>query len=189
MKHTGKKTGGAISAFLFDLADVLVSSVVLVSLLFTFLFRVVTVEGPSMSPNYSSGEKLLISNGADNPKLGDVVIVADVLAEGPIIKRVIATEGQTVDFDAEAKSVLVDGKVIDDSQFGIEQGITEILWQNYEMLDFPQTVPEGCVFVLGDNRIFSKDSRFAEIGMIDKRKILGKALVSIFPFNKLGLAK
>ncbi len=179
----------SIQFFLFDLADVLVSSVVIVAIVFTFFFRIITVEGPSMNPNYVDGGKILVSSLVLHPKLGDVVIITDVLKEGPIIKRVIATEGQTVDFDAETKSVTVDGIPVDDSQFGIQSGITEILWNNYEMLEFPQIVPKGHVFVLGDNRIFSKDSRFAEIGMVDKRKILGKALVSLYPLQKFGLAK
>ncbi|WP_099203934.1 signal peptidase I [Scatolibacter rhodanostii] len=178
-----------VSLFFFDVADVLVSSIVIVAIVFTFLFRVITVDGPSMTPNYVDGGKVLVSSWTTSPKLGDVVIITDVLEAGPIIKRVIATEGQTVDFDTVTKSVVVDGVQIDDSQFGVESGITEVIWQNYEMLNFPQVVPKGYVFVLGDNRIFSKDSRFAEIGMIDKRKILGKALVNIYPFKTFGAAK
>lgn len=190
MKYASKGSPErGVSGFLFDIADVLVSSVVIVAIVFTFFFRVVTVDGPSMEPNYINGGKVLISAGAPSVRFGDVVIITDVLEQGPIIKRVIATGGQTVDFDWAAKRILVDGVPVDDSEFGIQNGITEVLWQNYEMLEFPQVVPEGCVFVLGDNRVFSKDSRFAEIGMVDKRKILGKALFDLYPFDRFGLAK
>lgn len=190
MKYVDRhKPSGLISAVLFDAADIVVSSFVVVAIIFTLFIRVVTVQGSSMKPNYIHGDKVLSTNGVFNLKLGDVVIITDVLEKGPIIKRVIATEGQTVDFDTETKSVIVDGKPVDDSVFGVKNGITEVMWENYDTLDFPQTVPKGHIFVLGDNRTLSNDSRFSEIGMVDNRKILGKAVIKLYPFEKIGLAK
>ena len=127
----------------------------------------------------------LIDSGVEQ---GDVVVAVNVLDE-PIIKRVIATEGQTVDFDYEAGAVLVDGQPVDETQFGLENGITEEPYSSFELLEFPQTVPEGCVFVLGDNRAVSEDSRYLDVGMIDTRNILGKAVFHLLPLKSLGPVK
>ena len=92
----------------------------------------------------------------------------------PIIKRVIATEGQTVDIDFEAGTVYVDG-------VALEEDYTYTLTTNEEGMTFPLTVDEGCIFVMGDNRGRSKDSRDPEIGLIDEREVLGKAVFLVFP--------
>ena len=113
--------------------------------------------------------------------------LARVIAlEEPIIKRVVATEGQTVDFDPVLGEVLVDGVALPGSVFGIEDGITFVPEVPGQVLEFPQTVPEGCVFVLGDNRGHSTDSRFQSVGMVDQRNILGKVVFNIYPFSNLG---
>ena len=85
--------------------------------------------------------------------------------------------------------LLQDGQPVDETQFGLENGITDLPYSSFEVLEFPQTVPEGCVFVLGDNRSVSEDSRYQRVGMIDTRNILGKALVRIFPLDRIGLAQ
>lgn len=168
-------------------AEELVFAVVLIAVAFTFLFRIITVTGTSMAPNYNNGDRVLVTGFAGNVSAGDVVVIVNVLEE-PIIKRVIASEGQTVDFDFAAKSVLVDGQPIDETEFGLQNGITDLPYASFELLEFPQTVPEGCVFVLGDNRPVSEDSRYRVVGMVDKRDILGKAVFHIFPFEKIGPA-
>ena len=114
-----------------------------------------------------------------------MVIIVNAL-EDPIIKRVIATEGQTVDFDPELGEVLVDGEPLPGSVFGAEDGITFVPDQPGQVLEFPQTVPEGCVFVLGDHRDRSTDSRFHSVGMVDRRNILGKVVFNLYPFSILG---
>ena len=119
---------------------------------------------------------------------GDVVILVNVLEE-PIIKRVVATEGQTVDFDEDMGELVVDGQPLTGETYHIANGITYVPDRPGEVLEFPQTVPEGCVFVLGDNRSVSEDSRYQRVGMIDTRNILGKALVRIFPLDRIGLAQ
>lgn len=166
--------------------EIVVAAVVIIAV-FTFCFRVITVDGGSMEPTYHNGDRVLTASLVPQPRQGDVVIVVHALEE-PIIKRVIATQGQTVDFDPELQEVTVDGIPVEGSQFGIENGITVVPEYPGQMLDFPQTVPEGCVFVLGDNRMNSKDSRFREIGMIDNRNILGKVIFNLFPFSIFGPA-
>lgn len=185
MSNSIEKKKQPFSKVAYEWIEELVLAIVLVVILFSFVFRVVTVNGTSMQPNYYQNDRLVVTNFHPKIQQGDVVVIVDVL-ENPIIKRVIATEGQTVDIDSEKGLVYVDGKVVDESEFNVQQGITTTTGASLATLDFPQTVPEGCVFVLGDNRAVSEDSRYKAVGMVDKRKILGKAFLSIFPFNKIG---
>lgn len=182
------KRAGKATRSVFEWVEDLSIALVVVAIIFTFFVRVITVDGGSMNPNYYDGDRVIVTGNIIDVEQGDVVIVTNVL-KSPIIKRVIATEGQTVDFDKDAKAVLVDGIPVDDTQFGVENGITEINWQNYGTLDFPATVPEGCVFVLGDNRVLSLDSRYTDVGMVDKRNILGITIFKLFPFDDIGPAK
>lgn len=178
------KKAKSLSKTVLEWAEELVIAVVIIVVAFTFLFRVITVTGTSMVPNYNDGDRVLVMGGAWGVKQGDVVVITNVLDE-PIIKRVIATEGQTVDFDYENKSVLVDGQTVDETKFGLKNGITDLPYTSFELLEFPQKVPAGCVFVLGDNRSVSEDSRYQIVGMVDKRNILGKAVFHLFPFGKI----
>lgn len=165
--------------------ETIVMAVVLVAVAFTFVARVITVDGVSMGPTYYNGDRVLVTKLAGQARQGDVVIVVGALEE-PIIKRVVATEGQTVDFDPELGEVTVDGQPLPGSVFGIEDGITFVPDLPGMVMEFPQTVPEGCVFVLGDNRDNSTDSRFVTVGMVDQRNILGKVVFSLYPFSKIG---
>lgn len=181
-----KKRRITASIFL-DWVEELVIALSLIAVVFTFCFRVITVSGTSMVPNFEDGDRILVVNTHSVPKQGEVVVIVNVLDE-PIIKRVIATEGQTVDFDYASRAVLVDGKPVDETAFGLENGITEYPYTSFELVDFPQTVPKGCIFVLGDNRAVSEDSRYQIIGMVDQRDVLGKAVFHVFPLNRLGPA-
>lgn len=165
--------------------ETIVMAVVLVAVAFTFVARVITVDGVSMEPTYYNGDRVLVTKLAGQARQGDVVIVVGALEE-PIIKRVVATEGQTVDFDPELGEVTVDSQPLPGSVFGIEDGITFVPDLPGMVMEFPQTVPEGCVFVLGDNRDNSTDSRFVTVGMVDQRNILGKVVFSLYPFSKIG---
>ena len=171
---------------LYEWLEEIVIALTLVILVFTFLFRVVTVTGESMLPNFVEGQKLIVTNLGHSVEQGTVVVITNVLNE-PIIKRVIATEGQTVDIDYETGVVYVDGKAVDETQFGLENGITTRPYSTLEAMVFPQTVPEGCVFVLSDNRSVSKDSRYTEVGMVDTRHILGEAVFTLYPFDRFGV--
>ena len=170
---------------LLEWTETIVMAIALVAIVFTFFCRVITVDGSSMEPTYHNGDRVLATNLLGAPAQGDVVIVINALEE-PIIKRVVATEGQTVDFDPQLGEVTVDGEVVSGSAFGIEDGITFVPDLPGQVLEFPQTVPEGCVFVLGDNRGNSTDSRFQTVGMVDCRNVLGTVFFNLYPFSKFG---
>lgn len=182
---TKDEGGSSFNRSVMEWVETIVMAVVFVTVVFTFVARVITVDGISMEPTYYNGDRVLSTTLAGAPHQGDVVIVVNALDE-PIIKRVIATEGQTVDFDKESGEVMVDGEVVPGSVYGIEDGITYVTDLPGQVLEFPQTVPEGCVFVMGDNRDNSLDSRFVEVGMVDTRNILGKVFFNLFPISKFG---
>ena len=156
----------------------LVTWLTVIVLVFLLLFRVVVVSGPSMNTTLVHGDYLLLMNNVfySNPKAGDIVVASkDSFKAGePIIKRVIATEGQWVDIDFEAGVVYVNGTALDEPYVNTPTTL-------YEGIAFPLMVDEGCVFVLGDNRNESKDSRSPDIGLVDKREILGKAIFLFLP--------
>ena len=163
---------------LHDWLQAVVGSVLAVVLIFTFGVRILGVSGQSMRETLQNGDKLLVVNGylCGEYRQGDIVIFQKPTFENgeAIVKRVIATAGQTVDIDFDAGVVYVDGEALE------EPYIREPTWLN-EGLEFPVTVPEGCVFVMGDNRNHSKDSRYADLGPIDSRHILGRAVFLIWP--------
>jgi len=168
--------------------ETIVMAIVLVAVVFTFVVRIITVDGGSMKPTYHDGDRVLVSGFAGEIRKGDVVIIVNALDE-PIIKRVVATAGQTVDFDLALGEVTVDGVPLMGEEFGIENGITMVPDLPGQVLEFPQTVPENCVFVLGDNRGNSTDSRYLEVGMVDHRNILGKVIFNVYPFSQAGIIK
>ena len=133
-------------------------ALLVVIFVFTFLFRLITVSGTSMQPNFMDGDRVVVSMIGNSYKTGDVIVAVNVL-DDPIIKRVIATEGQTVRIDYEAGVVYVDDHPVDETRFGLENGITRAVYTSLEKTELPATVPEGCVCVLGDNRRVSEDSR------------------------------
>ena len=156
--------------------ETIVAAFAIVTVVFTFAARVITVDGSSMEPNYYDGNRVLITSIAGEAKQGDVVVITHALNE-TLIKRVVATEGQVVDFDKELGELIVDGT---------ENGITFAAENRDDIMKFPQTVPEGHVFVLGDNRDNSSDSRMLSVGMIDRRNIMGRAVFNLYPPSKVG---
>lgn len=181
----------AVKAFVFDWLEVLVHAIIAVVICFSFLFRIATIDGPSMENTLHNGERVIISNLFYEPKVGDIVVVSRnkensvyTMNESntPIIKRIIALEGQTVDIDFEEGIVYVDGIALDEPY---TKTPTNSKWD----IEFPVTVDEGCIFVLGDNRndsMDSRDARIGEYGMIDTRYILGRAVYRVFPLDKIG---
>ena len=160
-------------------AFVLIS--VAVVLCFAYLGRVVTVSGSSMEPTLRNGDMLLLRSGAGGVEQGDVVVLTreDFLDE-PIVKRVIATEGQTVVIDYTANSVTVDGERLK------EPYVVEVMAQPYFSGPVETvTVPEGEIFVMGDNRNHSSDSRHPDLGTVDLRCVLGEAKAVLFPLGHL----
>lgn len=123
-----------------------------------------------MLPNYTEGTRVIVQAIGYQPAVGDVVVIdaTHTNLDEFVIKRVIATEGQTVDFD-EFGTVCVDGQPLDESAY-LDPSVGTYSYD----ISFPQTVPEGCVFVLGDNRGYSTDSRSSDLGMVDARYVIGK---------------
>ena len=156
----------------------LVTWMTVIVLIFLLLFRVVVVSGPSMNSTLVHGDYLLLINNVvyREPMAGHIVVASkDSYKDGePIIKRVIATEGQWVDIDFDTGIVYVNGTALDEPYVNTPTTL-------YEGINFPLMVDEGCVFVLGDNRNESKDSRSPDIGLVDKREILGKAVFLFLP--------
>ena len=142
--------------------------------------RIIGIKGSSMVPTFENRDSVIISNLFFTPQYGDVVVLRkDTFQKEPIIKRVIATEGQTIDIDFNAGIVYVDGKALDEPYVNSPTN---------NQLDFTGkvTVPENCVFVMGDNRNDSTDSRCSLIGCVDERYIMGKVLIRILPLNQFG---
>ena len=159
----------------YEWADAILFAVLPVVLAFTFLLRTVGVQGSSMVPTLSSGDQLVVSDFGYTPAAGDIVVIVQSQNEQrPLIKRVIATEGQRVDIDFDAGAVFVDGVLLE------EPYINEPTYTQYDVV-FPAIVPDGCIFVMGDNRNRSSDSRDSRIGMVDERAVVGRALFRIFP--------
>lgn len=149
-----------------------------VMVLFLVFFRIIVVSGPSMKMTLLDGDYLLLVSNLTyrEPKAGDVVVVSKESYDHgkPIVKRVVATEGQIVDMDFENGIVYVDGLPLEEDYINTPTNLDE-------GAIFPQIVEENCVFVMGDNRNNSKDSRSLEIGQVDKREVLGKVAVLMVP--------
>ena len=162
---------------LYEWVQALVGSVLTVVLVFTFVIRLIGVDGHSMVPTLQDGDRLLVLNSMlySDYKYGDIVVLRkEAFLEEPIVKRVIATEGQTVDIDFDAGVVYVDGQALEEDYINeptcLEEGT-----------EFPLTVPEGSIFVMGDNRNRSSDSRDSRLGTVDTRYVIGKAVFLAFP--------
>ena len=163
---------------LYEWIQSLVGSVLVVVAIFTFGIRMLGVDGHSMLNTLQHGDRLMVVNPIfyHDYKYGDIVILrkTGVFDNEPIVKRVIATGGQTVDIDFGEGVVYVDGEALE------EDYIREPTY-TAEGTEFPLTVPEGSIFVMGDNRNGSSDSRDYRLGTVDTRYVIGKAAFLLFP--------
>lgn len=175
----------ALKNDLFFWLQALVAALVLLILLFAFVGRVITVDGTSMFPTLHHKDVLLVHNIRYTPEQGDIIVLTKDFSGyvgQPIVKRVIAVGGQTVRIDYEQDKVFVDGEALNEPY--LNEAVMNRPGGSLTIDEL--TVPEGCVFVLGDNRNHSSDSRHVELGAIDERYILGKAVMIIFPFSNFG---
>ena len=166
---------------IYDWVQSVITALMICVALFLFFVRVIDVSGDSMNPTLFDGNKMLVSDLFYKPKAGDIVIFKkdDYDPDKALVKRVVAVGGQTVNIDFDTGLVYVDGEPID------EPYTAEL---TFNKLDFmgPWKVPEGSVFVMGDNRNASTDSRDKRIGNVDERLIIGRAYLVVYPVSELG---
>ena len=169
---------------IYDWIYCLSVALIICVVIFAFFIRLIDVRGTSMNPTLNNNDKMLVSGLFYEPKVGDVVVFKkdEYDPERALVKRVIATEGQVINMDFDHGIVYVDGVPIEEDY---------IMEPTTNKIDFigPQTVPEGCVFVMGDNRNASTDSRKKEIGMVDTRLILGRAYAVVYPLSQVRAIK
>ena len=179
----GKREKGSLASDRFDWAEALVYALALLVVVCAFFVRLSGVQGTSMYPTLDNGDQLLLlSFGYNEPERGDIVVLmADDFMDQPLVKRVIGIGGDVIDMDPSG-TVTVNGEAL------YEPYINDLNGQDMYLGDiqFPLTVPDGQVFVMGDNRNGSSDSRKAEVGTIPYEKIVGKAVFRLFPFNRMG---
>jgi signal peptidase I len=179
-----KKEKPTLAADCYGWLQALTAALLILIVVFTFFGRIIGVDGSSMVPTLEHGDMLLLQCVAYEPEQGDVVVLHKDFAgiTGPIVKRVIATGGQTVEIDYNTSTVYVDGEPLDEPYLG-EPMYTPAMANEQGTY---WVVPEGSIFVMGDNRNASSDSRNAELGTVDTRYVLGKALFIILPFQHIG---
>lgn len=180
---------------ILDIVESAIAVILVVVMFYTYIIRIAVVDGRSMSPTLETDDKLIVRSIGYTPEDGDIVVInnqnthliseSGKVVEGEglekrIIKRVIATGGQTIDIDFESGTVTVDGIQLE------ENYISEPTTRNEYAFTYPLTVPEGYVFVMGDNRNLSMDSRHPEIGLVPEDSIVGEAVFRFYPFGKFG---
>lgn len=169
---------------IYDWIQCLATALIICVILFVFFIRIIDVSGTSMYPTLNNGDKMLVSDLFYTPKVGDIVVFkSDTYdPDKALVKRSSPQRGRRSISTLTGGLVYVDGVAIE------EDYISELTTTKLDFIG-PKTVPEGCVFVMGDNRNMSTDSRKAEIGMVDNRLILGRVYCVLFPLSELGWVK
>lgn len=166
-----------------DWIEAILFSIFIAVTFFTYILKPAQVDGPSMTPTLLDSDKIFTSNLLYTPKQGDIVTIDAKKLDESIVKRVIAVEGQTINIDFDAGKVFVDDKEL------TEPYINDYTYLDLHAFQYPVTVPEGHVFVMGDNRNNSKDSRHPDVGFVDVKDIWGKVVFRIYPFDRFGMIK
>ena len=184
-----EKNSRDLAGMIYEWCDALVYALVAIIILFTVLFKVTNVVGSSMINTLHERDTLIISKLGYEPEHGDIVVIAmdNVYYSEPIVKRIIAMGGETVNINFDTHEVSVTDV----------NGVTRVLEEDYILsptatsadMAFPLYVPEGYMFVMGDNRNGSTDSRDSRIGLIDERQILGHVILRVFPIQDFGVVK
>ncbi|MBP0979167.1 MAG: signal peptidase I [Oscillospiraceae bacterium] len=168
---------------IFEWLDTCVKTVVVTLGLFTFVFALSTVKQCSMFPTLDDNDKVIMYSFMYKPKYKDIIVITQPNARNHnLVKRVIATGGQTIDIDPKAGKVFIDGEELEEDY---------IYEPTFRVADvkFPVTVPKGYIFAMGDNRNNSADSRDAWVGMIDERYVRGKVVFRVWPIKKFGVVR
>lgn len=195
-----KKIRQKLLSTVINFAETMIITMFVVCLIFTYIVKITTINGESMMNTLMPDDRIVITAWYNSPRQGDIVVInaAESVTIGEngelvtgkglrhnIVKRIIATEGQSVDIDFEKGIVFIDGKALNEPYIlGFTHRDEGAFTGKY-----PVTVPEGYVFVLGDNRINSRDSRSDEIGFVDVDNITGKIIMRIFPLKSFGLVE
>lgn len=192
MSKTNSNKKLSLSAEVFEWLEMIILSACIVLLVFTFVVRPANVDGQSMEDTLHHREMLLISDLFYEPERGDIVVFQKINSTHPepIVKRVIATEGETVDIDFDTWTVTVtdasgNKRILDESAYRKLTTDQRVLSDH----TYPLTVEKGKLFVMGDNRNHSLDSRSSDIGQVDENEIIGKVILRAFPLNKFGTVK
>lgn len=182
-QNKGLSVAQKIASTIFDIFEMFAICTAVILLIFTYVARLTVVEGRSMESTLHAGNYMIVQSLGYTPHRGDIVVIQKISSQhysNPIIKRVIGVGGDTIDIDFSTWTVYVNGEAIDEPYVNLE-GYTFP-----SEVSFPLTVEEGKIFVMGDHRNYSSDSRIADIGQIDERCVVGRAIFRILPINEMG---
>lgn len=182
-KNVTKYSPNKFSVFLFEVCESVIYGLIVMAVFMIFFFRIISISGVSMLDTLHDFDKVLIKRFNYKPMCGDVVVIKrGQYLDQPLVKRVIATEGQTLKIDYDNQSVIVDGAKTREDYLK-----EPMIYRNDDYI--PEKIPKGYCFVMGDNRNVSLDSRSGAVGLIENKNVVGKAVFIVFSLHKTGFIK